>query len=778
MLIRVALPVPLYREFDYLPSSNNTNSANTLTDTASNVAALPPIGGRVQVSFGRQTLIGIVVDHIDSNQSDVPLNKLKAIKQVIDTDPILDLQMLSLARWLASYYHYPLGDVLSVMLPTLIRQGKPLDMLVTHWRILPNVSEDDFHSNAHKQKQQFAMLKLHGEHGASEDTLLLEGMERPFLKRLEENGLIEHFLEEQAAPRPVTLAKMPLTLNEQQQQAVDKIVATAKQAKYGGFLLNGVTGSGKTEVYLQAMQAILEAGKQVLVLVPEIGLTPQTRARFAARFAANILLLHSGLNVTQRLHGWEDCRQGRAQIIIGTRSSILHPFADLGLIVVDESHDQSYKQQDTLRYHAADVALYRGYQLGIPVVLGTATPSLEHLKLVQDGKLTELLLTQRAGNAKEATMQLVDARDTPTKYSDSPAAPTQQASLLPNLKGSQNTGLTDDTIVAIRETLEAGEQVLVFLNRRGYAPILLCEACGWQADCVRCEAHMTVHHSQLNTQQPSYLKCHHCDWQASIPLACPDCASVNLNAVGMGTTRLTESLHALFSNPQTSKKTYPIIQIDRDTTRKKDSWEDIYRRINSGNPAILVGTQMVAKGHHFPNVTLVCLPNADRGFLSPDFRSPEHTAQLIVQVAGRSGRGSKPGKVLIQTVQPENPLLRKLVRDGYQPFALELLKERKMLGLPPYTYGALIRCEAKTLQQATQVLKDAIAIMPPHELAILGPIDAPMKMKNSRYHSQLLLLSKQRPQLHQLLNFWWPQVLQLPSAKYLKLTLDVDPIGW
>lgn len=778
MLIRVALPVPLYREFDYLPNSNNTNSANTLTDAASNVAVLPPIGGRVQVSFGRQTLIGIVVDHIDSNQSDVPLNKLKAIKQVIDTAPILDLQMLSLARWLASYYHYPLGDVLSVMLPTLIRQGKPLDMLVTHWRILPNVSEDDFHSNAHKQKQQFAMLKLHGEHGASEDTLLLEGMERPFLKRLEDNGLIEHFLEEQAAPRPVTLAKMPLTLNEQQQQAVDKIVATAKQAKYGGFLLNGVTGSGKTEVYLQAMQAILEAGKQVLVLVPEIGLTPQTRARFAARFAANILLLHSGLNVTQRLHGWEDCRQGRAQIIIGTRSSILHPFADLGLIVVDESHDQSYKQQDTLRYHAADVALYRGYQLDIPVVLGTATPSLEHLKLVQDGKLTELLLTQRAGNAKEATMQLVDARDTPTKYSDSPAAPTQQASLLPNLKGSQNTGLTDDTIVAIRETLEAGEQVLVFLNRRGYAPILLCEACGWQADCVRCEAHMTVHHSQLNTQQSSYLKCHHCDWQASIPLACPDCASVNLNAVGMGTTRLTESLHALFSNPQTSKKTYPIIQIDRDTTRKKDSWEDIYRRINSGNPAILVGTQMVAKGHHFPNVTLVCLPNADRGFLSPDFRSPEHTAQLIVQVAGRSGRGSKPGKVLIQTVQPENPLLRKLVRDGYQPFALELLKERKMLGLPPYTYGALIRCEAKTLQQATQVLKDAIAIMPPHELAILGPIDAPMKMKNSRYHSQLLLLSKQRPQLHQLLNFWWPQVLQLPSAKYLKLTLDVDPIGW
>ena len=772
MLIRVALPVPLYREFDYLPPSDNPNNSDD------NAAALPPIGGRVQVSFGRQTLIGIVVDHIDSNHSEVPVNKLKAIKQVIDTEPLLSQQMLSLARWLAGYYHYPLGDVISVMLPTLIRQGKPLDLLITHWRILPNVSENDFHSNAHKQKQQFALLKLHGEHGASEDTLLLEGMERPFLKRLEENGLIERYLQPQAAPNPVTLAKMPLTLNDQQKHAVDSIVATAKEDKYCGYLLNGVTGSGKTEVYLQAMQSVLEAGKQVLVLVPEIGLTPQTRARFAERFAANILLLHSGLNNTQRMHGWEDCREGRAQIIIGTRSSILHPFADLGLIVVDESHDQSYKQQDTLRYHAADVALYRGYQLSIPVVMGTATPSLEHLKLVQEGKLTELVLSQRAGNAKTATLQLVDARDKATQYSNLPAAPSEQASLLPNLQNSQNTGLTEDTISAIRDTLEAGEQVLVFLNRRGYAPILLCEACGWQADCVRCEAHMTVHHSQLNNNQPSYLKCHHCDWQASIPLACPDCASVNLNAVGMGTTRLTESLHALFSNPQTSKKTYPIIQIDRDTTRRKDSWEDIYRRINSGDPAILVGTQMVAKGHHFPNVTLVCLPNADRGFLSPDFRSPEHTAQLIVQVAGRSGRGTKPGKVLIQTVQPENPLLRKLVRDGYQPFALELLKERKMLGLPPYTHGALIRCEAKTLQRATQVLKDAIALMPPNDLAILGPIDAPMKMKNSRYHSQLLLLSKQRPPLHQLLNFWWPQVLQLPSAKYLKLTLDVDPVGW
>lgn len=779
MLISVALPVPLYRVFDYLMPVKPTSQgkANPSPSTSVTPPNLPVIGARVEVPFGRQTLIGIVVDHVSEADSLIPVNKLKAIKRILDDEPLLDADMLKLARWLASYYHYPFGDVLSVMLPTLIRQGKPLDLLITHWRILPNVTEADFAPQAIKQKKQFELLKLHGRHGASEDVLLLEGMERAFLSKLEEKGLIEHTLEPKQPPKLPSLAKMPLDLNEEQAQAVTAIIQAIDTQDYQGFLLNGVTGSGKTEVYLQAMEPVLKAGKQVLVLVPEIGLTPQTKSRFAQRFAAQILLLHSGVNNTQRMQGWEDCRRGHAHIIIGTRSAILYPYANLGLIIVDEAHDQSYKQQDTLRYHAGDVALYRGLQAKIPVVLGTATPALEHLKLVEDNKLTELLLTRRAGDANVASLQLVDARDAPTKYSASPVD-SGQKSLLTSSDHVQNTGLTEASIGAIRRTLQAGEQVLVFLNRRGYAPILLCAACGWQADCPRCEAHLTVHHSQLNSRQPSYLKCHHCDWQAAIPNSCPDCGSVNIDAVGMGTTRLTESLHALFSNPQTSKTVYPIIQIDRDTTRRKDSWEDIYQRINSGNPAILVGTQMVAKGHHFPNVTLVCLPNADRGFLSPDFRSPEHTAQLIVQVAGRSGRGNKAGRVLIQTVQPDNPLLLRLVRDGYQAFASDLLHERKLMGLPPYTFAALIRCEGKTLERTTQALKDAVAILPqPHELAVLGPVDAPMRKKNSRYHSQLLLLSKQRPHLHQILNYWWPQVIELPSAKYLKLTLDIDPVG-
>jgi primosomal protein N' (replication factor Y) len=751
MLVQVALPVPLYRVFDYgVPAD----------------LSLPEIGSRVEVSFGRQTLIGIVIAHIAQADSDVPVSKLKTINQCLDDEPIVDSAMLSLAYWLARYYHYPLGDVLAVMLPSLVRQGKPLDLLITHWRILPHVTDADFHANAVKQKQQFDMLKLHGERGASEDLLLLEGMQRSFLKTLEDKGLIERYIEHKSAPKPVSLAKMPLDLNDEQQQAVATITAAHSAEQYKGVLLNGITGSGKTEVYLQAMQAVLEAGKQVLILVPEIGLTPQTRARFASRFAAQIVLLHSGMTNTYRLQGWQDCRTGHAQIIIGTRSAVLYPFANLGLIIVDEAHDSSYKQQDTLRYHASDVALYRGLQYKIPVVLGTATPTLEHLKLVADGKLIECQLTTRPGSAKPATMQLIDARlqTTHQQTADDGA--------------NYDTGLTDDLIKAIRQTLEAGEQVLIFLNRRGYAPVLLCEACGWQADCPRCDAHLTVHYSRQN-QSHSYLKCHHCDWQAYIPSSCPDCASQNLDTKGMGTTRLSENLHALFANPQTSKIQYPIIQIDRDTTRRKDSWENIYQRINEGKPAILVGTQMVAKGHHFPNVTLVCLPNADRGFLSADFRSPEHTAQLMIQVAGRAGRGDKAGRVLIQTLQPDNPLLLKLVKDGYHSFAQSLLQERKMMGLPPYSHAALVRCEGKTLAATTQALKDAVAHLPTgHKLAVLGPIDAPMSKKNSRYHSQLLLLAKERAQLHHILKLWWQPVLALPSAKYLKLTLDIDPVGW
>lgn len=666
MLIQVALPVPLYTVFDYIVPDN---------------LPLPMLGCRVSVPFGSRTLVGIVVSHIE--HSEFSFDKLKPIYQILDNSPILDQQMLDFAQWLSNYYHYPLGDVFAVMLPTLIRQGK--SVLLNNTKIINNIP-------------------------------------------------------------PIN---NPLTLNDEQQSAVTAILTAHNNQQYQGFLLNGITGSGKTEVFLQTIAEIIQQNKQVLILVPEIGLTPQTRQRFADRFQTDILMLHSGLTDKARLDGWLACQQGLTQIVIGTRSTIFYPFADLGLIIVDESHDQSYKQQDTLRYQATDLALYRGHKLKIPVILATATPSLESLHLVKQGKLTELKLTKRAGNAKPAPMKIIDARQQKWRY-----------------------GLAENLITAMQKTLDKNEQVLVFLNRRGYAPILLCGACGWQADCPRCDAHLTVHHQPI-----ALLKCHHCDWQQTIPNQCPECQSTNLDPIGMGTGRLTEGLAEIFPE-------IPIIQIDKDTTRRKNSWEKIYQQILDNPKAILVGTQMVAKGHHFPNVTLVALPNADRGFLSADFRSPEHTAQLIVQVAGRAGRAEKTGQVLIQTLQPENPDLLTLVRHGYLTFAEQLLNERQLLGLPPITYACLVRVESKTLEKNHQVLNDAKQLLPHHQqltdlgLAVLGVIDAPMTKKNSRYHSQLLILSKQRIQLHSLLDTWWQQVLQLPSAKHTKLTLDIDPIGW
>ncbi|ELA08110.1 primosomal protein N' [Moraxella macacae 0408225] len=745
MLIQVALPTPLYRVFDYL-----------IPDDLQNTKNFPKIGSRVCVPFGRQKLIGIVVAHL--KHSNIAQNKLKPIIEVLDNQAIIDENLLQLAHWLARYYHYPIGDVFGVILPTLVRQGSPLEQDETFWRLLRQKNDHDFSAKATKEREQFALIEQHCQFDLANQTtqileskLLEQGVKKHFLKKFAQKGLIESFtaLPKLTPPPPVELKQANLTLNDEQKFALDKVVQAFNDQIYQGFLLNGVTGSGKTEVYLQVMQPILQQGKQVLILVPEIGLTPQTLARFSERFKANVLMLHSDLTDKVRLHGWQACRTGQAQIVIGTRSSIFYPFVNLGLIIVDESHDQSYKQQDTLRYHAGNVALYRGAMTKIPVILGTATPSLESLQLVNLGKLTELRLTKRAGNAKSAPIQLIDAR--------------QQ---------KRTHGLAKNLINAMQKTLDKNEQVLVFLNRRGYAPILLCDACGWQADCPRCDAHLTVHLSPI-----ALLKCHHCDWQNPIPKTCPDCGSGNIDPVGMGTARLTEGLGKIFTD-------IPIIQIDRDTTRRKDSWQKIYQQIADNPKAILVGTQMIAKGHHFPNVTLVAMPNADRGFLSADFRSPEHTAQLITQVAGRAGRADKQGRVLIQTLQPDNPDLLLLVRDGYEALARQLLSTRRLLGLPPIRFACLVRTESNSLEKNHKLLNDAKQLLPDQPtliqmgLAVMGVIDAPMTKKNSRYHSQLLLLSPQRSSLHHLLNVWWEQVLTLPSAKYIKITLDIDPSGW
>lgn len=758
MLIQVALPVPLYRLFDYRV-----------------IGVLPKVGVRVKVPFSHQELIGIVVGHVHPNDSDVPQNKLKSLIDVIDDEPIFDEYFFKLARWLSSYYHHPFGDTMAVMLPTLIKAGVDVSDDIRRYRVPAHV-DDDFVKNvlsktAKKQHANFAIIRDNP--NATKYTLHMLGVTEKNLALFAQKGLIECHTTPNTPPPQVQMAQEPLTLNDEQRSALMQISQSIHDGCYRGILLNGITGSGKTEVYLHAMEQVLAQGRQVLIMVPEIGLTPQNRTRFLARFRANVVVLHSALNDKERLLGWQACRQGQAQIIIATRSALFYPFANLGLIIVDEAHDTSFKQQDHLRYHACDVALYVGVLKQIPVVLGTATPSLEQIKLSHDNKLYECKLTKRAGNATPPTFDLVDMRVGTLWQTDMAGE-------------SRDTKLSHQTVQAVRDTLERGEQVLMFLNRRGYAPILLCGACGWQADCVRCSSHLTLHKNPFKKARHAneqylydYLKCHHCGYQVVTPKICPGCHSPNLVHLGQGTGQLYERLHGIFANPQTVQNPYPIVQIDRDTVRGKGAWDKLYERVSTGEPMILVGTQMLAKGHHFPNVTLVVIVNADSGFLSPDFRSPERTAQMIMQVAGRAGRAGRAGKVLIQTLNPDNPLLLDLIRQGYDKFAHDLLAERCELGLPPYSHAVLIRADGNRLDAAKNAIIGAKNHLPnAHPFAVLAPIDAPMVKKNNRFHVQMLILAKERKVLHDVLAWWWQDVLALPSSRGVKMTIDIDPMGW
>ncbi len=734
-LLHIALDTPVLDYFDYL---------------CPNTFDLPCVGTRVQVPFGSRTLVGVVVGI--AADSDTPRHKLKPIIEIIDKTPILTTTTLILAHWLSRYYHYPLGETLAVMLPSAIRQGKVFEQY--HWQILKPA---DFHKPT---KQSMAYQALQGfEHGASSRQLKQLGIDGSTLNALAKKQLIAHLPTTPKPPPIATLKESPLALSDEQQQAVNAISHQLKQGTYGGFLLDGVTGSGKTEVYLQAIYEVLQQGKQVLVLVPEIGLTPQTYERFAKRFCANILVLHSNISHGERGAGFMACLNATAQIIIATRSACLYPFANLGLIIVDEAHDSSYKQQDHLRYHACDVALYLGHLSQIPVILGSATPSLEHYHLCQIGKLTKLRLSTRI-NATAPRYYLMDKR--------------QGVHYHQNHQGQARTSeLTTQTVWQIRSKLDKGEQVLIFLNRRGYAPILLCQACGYQADCVRCSSHLTLH-----KYPKTLLKCHHCGFETPTPKHCPDCGSGNLDTIGQGTSQLYEHLHALFANPQTSKKVYPILQIDKDTTNKKHDWDRIYAQVLTGEPMILVGTQMLAKGHHFPKVTLVVVVDADTGFLSPNFRAFEHTSQQIIQVAGRAGRADHAGDVIIQTLKPDLPLLHTLTHQGYDELATQLLKERQLLALPPYTYSALLQAESTHQKSAQDCIIFAKNSLPNnHPLAVLAPINAPLAKKNNRYVVHMVMLAKTRQDLHHTIGTWW-QSLKSTKPKNVRLSLDIDPIGW
>jgi len=541
-----------------------------------------------------------------------------------------------------------------------------------------------------------------------------------------------------------------LSLNEQQQRAFEAI--RNQLEKFNVFLLHGITGSGKTELYFQVIDEALKRNQQVLFLIPEISLSPQTLQRFQRRFAAPIYTIHSGLTDKTRLTAWTRARDGEAAIIIGTRSSIFTPFKNLGLIIVDEEHDASFKQQDSFHYSARDVAIKRAQQLNIPIMLGSATPSSESYHNALTKKYQLLELTERAGNATLPEFKLIHA--------------TPQNS---------DNGLTEETIINIQQHLAREEQVLIFINRRGYAPAWFCQSCHWQANCGRCDSHLVLH------KKDKKLICHHCGHQEKITSTCPQCQSRSLLALGEGTQRVAETLENLFANTS-------IFRIDRDVIKNKNQLEEQLDNIHTNGACILVGTQMLSKGHHFPNVTLVVILGIDHGLMSHDFHALESTAQLILQVAGRAGRETKPGTVLLQTLQPEHPQLQLLIQHPYEVFLKELLKERQQFHLPPFAFMALFRAEAKQIQKASdclrliqRLLKSALdpAVMPRDDdtsIIVYDPIPAPMQRKAGFYHMQLLIQASSRQILQKLLNHVLPNLAKNKSLQGARWTVEVDPM--
>jgi primosomal protein N' (replication factor Y) len=733
-VLRIAVPSPLRRHFDYLPAAD--------TD----LPALAP-GIRIKVPFAGRRLVGILVEVVA--RSSINPDRLKPIIQVLDKQPLITEELMALLKWASDYYQYSLGMVLSNAIPVLLRQGKPASLKGQECWCLTESGHAIELDQLSRAPRQAALLKYLAAHHESVTAKQIEAELsnwRPIMTKLVAKGWvrvsaqtsINEVPDKQTSWQKTTNAPQ---LNQAQQQAIDLICQNINE--YHSYLLDGVTGSGKTEVYLHAVDAVLAVGKQALVLVPEIGLTPQLVSRFKQRFAKRIVVFHSGLSDQERLQAWLLAYLGLADVIIGTRSAVFTPLLRPGVIVVDEEHDMSFKQQDGFRYSARDIAVMRAQRLSIPIVLGSATPSLETLSNVSLGRYQPLLLPQRAGIGKMPQIRIMDMRDQPME-----------------------DGLSQVMLESVASHLARGNQVLLFLNRRGFAPALFCHACGWIAECRRCDSRLTLY--QTNRR----LRCHHCGSNQQANDQCPACNSQALLPIGEGTQRIEAALKLRFPEIAT-------IRIDGDTTQRKNDLNDHLAKINSGLPCILIGTQILAKGHHFPKVTFVGVISVDQGLFSADFRSTEHMAQLIIQVAGRAGREEDPGQVMIQTHFPDHPLLKQLVEFGYSKFANSLLAERQLAQLPPYRYMALLRAEAVDENLPLRFLNDArdiISHYPDTSVAVQGPVPAPMERRAGRYRAQLLLQATQRRALHQLLTPWLQELGSSKLGRKVRWSIDVDPM--
>lgn len=729
IFLKVAIPAPLDRLFDYLPPK-------TLDATP-----LMP-GQRVEVPFGRGRKIGVILELTETTA--VAPERLREVCSVLDLEPLLGDEDLKLLTWASRYYHYPVGEAMATA--TSILAGKQQSAVNLKALFLKATAEGLEASRAEsiKGRRQTELLRILSEHPEgilAAQLAELHDTYKSSARTLVKNGLAV-WLEQPVpeAQKCMTVAEGPL-LNDEQSAAVAAIVGSLGQ--YQAFLLEGVTGSGKTEVYLRAVEAMLAKDLQVMILLPEISLTPQLEARFRKRFGAPLVVYHSGLSEAQRRAAWLAMQRGEAAIILGTRSAVFTPMRSPGLIILDEEHDGSFKQQEGFRFSARDVAVMRARISSVPVVLGSATPALESLFNVEQGRYGHLLLRQRAGGAAAPRFRLLDIRG---------------QSMREGISGR----LTED----IRNTLQRSEQCLLFVNRRGFAPTLICHDCGWVAGCRHCDANLVIHAGDER------LCCHHCGHAEKLTWQCRACGSSALRPLGLGTERVEAVLAELFPDAR-------IARIDRDSTKGRGRLRDILNSVVAGDVDILVGTQMLAKGHHFPNVTLVGILDVDAGLFSSDFRAMERMAQVITQVAGRAGRESRPGSVVLQTRHPTHPLLQTLAHEGFSAAARLILAERRAAGLPPFAHQCLWRAESKDAASAQlflAALAETAARLAIPGVMVLGPAPAPLARRGGRHRWQLLLQGPERRSLHGLIDELLAFVEKPSGSGRVRWTIDVDPL--
>ncbi|HET9113375.1 MAG TPA: primosomal protein N' [Burkholderiales bacterium] len=725
LIAQIALDLPVPKLFDYV--------APTLTPADT--------GRRVRVPFGRKELIGVVIRL--QTESLHPVHQLKSLSAVLDEAPVLPEEILRLLHFCSEYYHYPLGPTVLAALPLALRKTRIATARTPYcWRITAagRLAAARLPSRAYAQRALYACLLDGNWHETAELAEISTGCRSTLNDWLTLSWIEQQPVADKTDEVLPTAAAAPPSLNSEQEAALVQIVS--ELARFRPFLLHGVTGSGKTEVYLHAAQAVLDQGGQVLILVPEINLTPQLIGLFRARFTDTLIaVLHSGMNERERLQHWLAASEGRARIVLGTRLAVFTPLPELALIIVDEEHDSSFYQQENLRYVARDVAILRAQHRACPVVLGSATPSLESWHNAHSGRYKLLSLRNRAiAAAQLPAIRLIDSR---TRKSPD--------------------GLSPPLADAIQMRLQKNQQSLIFINRRGYAPTLVCRACAWAAACERCSAHLVVH---LRARQ---LRCHHCGYAQAIAQSCPDCGNIDLTPSGLGTQRLEQVLQERFPAAR-------VLRIDRDSTQAKGSWESMQQTIRRGEADILVGTQLLAKGHDFPNLTLVGVIGADNALYSTDFRAAERMFAQLMQVSGRSGRAQYPGEVLIQTEFVDHPLYRALQRHDYAGYAQTLLDERRNAGFPPFIYQAVLRAEALQLADALAFLGLAHNCAPQiPEITLFDPTPAIMPRKANLERALLLVQSPNRRALQGFLSSWTTLLYRLRAAK-LRWHMDVDPL--